>query len=43
MEPFPDSSLSHFMTLDKSFYLAGPHGPPSSPSGLPEISYAYIF
>lgn len=25
MEPFPDSSLSHFMTLDKSFYLAGPH------------------
>lgn len=26
MEPFPDSSLSHFMTVDKSLYLSGSHG-----------------
>lgn len=43
MEPFPDSSLSHFMTLDKSLYLAGTHDPPSRLSGLPEISYVCIF
>lgn len=27
MEPFPDSSLTHFMTLEKSLYLSGPPCP----------------